>query len=149
MSSNPCWYSRAKPFFLAALSLFTWWQWQQTSKRDKLTRFDVDKRFTNAISYGNTIYMSGQVGEGKTIEEQTRSALSEIDKALASAGSDKSNILELTIWLSDMARDYNTVNAIYDTWITPGKPPTRACVQAKLYSEDCYIEIRCIAAKTY
>ncbi len=93
--------------------------------------------------------MSGQVGEGKTIEEQTRSALSEIDKALASAGSDKSNILELTIWLSDMARDYNTVNAIYDTWITPGKPPTRACVQAKLYSEDCYIEIRCIAAKTY
>jgi enamine deaminase RidA (YjgF/YER057c/UK114 family) len=142
----PCWYSKLKPFALLSFSIYAFWNFY-FAKRNNLIRYDVDKRFTNAISYGNVVYMSGQVGEGKTIEEQTRFALAELDKALKSAGSDKSQILELTIWLSDISRDYNAVNAIYDEWIIPGKPPPRACVQAKLYSDECYIEVRAVAAK--
>ena len=100
-----------------------------------------------SIKYGDTIYISGQVGEGGgTIEEQTRVALASVDAALAKAGTDKSRILEVTIWLADMENDYKGMNEVYDTWIIPSSPPTRACVEAKLYSPSCKVEVRVIAA---
>jgi enamine deaminase RidA (YjgF/YER057c/UK114 family) len=43
--------------------------------RKNIERFDVDARFTDAVRYGDLVFISGQVGEiGETIEEQTRSA---------------------------------------------------------------------------
>ena len=113
-------------------------------RKQKITRYDVDKRFTNALTYNDLVFMSGQVGNGSNIEEQTKSALEEIDSALLKAGSDKSKILELTIWLSDMAY-YDAMNKVYDKWIVPSSPPPRACVQAKLAKPEYLIEIRVIA----
>jgi len=40
----------------------------------------------------------------------------------------------------------NKKNIVYDKWIISGKPPTRACIEAKLYSPDCKVEVRVIAA---
>ena len=37
-----------------------------------IDRFDVDARFTNTVKYGEMVFISGQIGEGSTIEEQTR-----------------------------------------------------------------------------
>lgn len=112
-----------------------------------IERFDVDTRFTNSLYYRDLVFMSGQVGEGDTIEDQTQSALSQVNDALVSAGSHKSRILELTIWLADIERDYDRMNSIYDQWIESTMPPCRACVQAKLASDKYLIEVRCIAAK--
>ena len=72
--------------------------------------------------------------------------MASVDAALAKAGTDKSRILEVTIWLADMEKDYQGMNAVYDTWIVPSSPPTRACVQAKLYTPSCKVEVRVIAA---
>lgn len=112
----------------------------------QIQKYDIDGRFADAIKYGDTVYISGQVGEGATIEEQTRVALAGVDSALHKAGSDKTRILEVTVWLADMTNDYAGMNAVYDNWIVPGSPPTRACVEAKLYSPDCRVEVRVIAA---
>jgi enamine deaminase RidA (YjgF/YER057c/UK114 family) len=114
--------------------------------KPKIERFDVDSRFTDVVRHGNLVFMSGQLGDGTTIEEQTASALDYIDKALAQAGSDKTQILELTIWLADMEQDYDAMNRVYDQWLVPGMPPCRACVQAKLAKPEWKIEIRCIAS---
>ena len=38
------------------------------------------------------------------------------------------------------------MNSIYDEWIIKKSPPTRACVQAQLYSKECLVEVRVIAA---
>lgn len=115
-------------------------------KTSSVRRFDVDARFSNAITYNNTVYISGQIGDGETIEEQTKSALAAVDEALAQAGTDKSRVLEVTIWLSDMSADYAAMNAVYDKWLIVGRPPTRACVEAKLFSPKCKVEIRVVAA---
>lgn len=77
-----------------------------------MKRFDISDRFTESISYGDLVFMSGQLGEGETIEQQTRNALSIIDSILQKAGTDKSKILELTIWLQDIQRDYNGMNKV-------------------------------------
>jgi enamine deaminase RidA (YjgF/YER057c/UK114 family) len=111
-----------------------------------IEKFDVDSRFADSIKYGGLVFISGQVGEGSTIEEQTKSALSYVDAALEKAGTDKSRVLEVTIWLQDMDKDYDSMNAVYDQWFPAGSPPTRACVQAKLAKPEWKVEIRVIAA---
>ena len=42
-------------------------------KSGKLNRYDVESRFTDSIEYNGMVFISGQIGEGDTIEEQTRS----------------------------------------------------------------------------
>jgi enamine deaminase RidA (YjgF/YER057c/UK114 family) len=118
---------------------------KQSSSSKEIERFDVDSRFTDACRYNDLVFISGQVGLEGDIEQQTKRALSDVDAALAKAGTDKSRILELTIWLADMA-DYDGMNAVYDKWIIPGKPPCRACIHAKLAKPEWKIEVRVIAA---
>jgi len=128
--------------------LSTWITNRKRRNQTMITRYDVSNRFTEAIKYGDHVYMSGQLGEGETIEEQTRNALSIIDSILEKAGTNKANILELTIWLSNIERDYDGMNKVYDDWIPKGVPPPRACVEAKLFSSKYFVEIRAVAAIT-
>lgn len=116
------------------------------SDNSDIEKFDIDNRFTDAIKFNNMVFISGQIGDGDTIEEQTISALNYVDLALAKAGTNKSRILELTIWMQNIDADYSKMNIIYDKWFTPGSPPTRACVEAKLASPKYKIEIRVVAA---
>lgn len=90
-----------------------------------IEKFDIDNRFTDAIKFNNMVFISGQVGHGETIEEQTSDALDCVDKALKKAGTDKSRVLEVTIWLADMTADYDKMNSVYDKWFPAGSPPTR------------------------
>ena len=49
---------------------------------------------------------------------------------------------------SDWPRDsIDEMNAIWDTWVAPGRPPTRACVEARLASPKYAVEIRVLAAR--
>jgi enamine deaminase RidA (YjgF/YER057c/UK114 family) len=72
---------------------------------------------------------------------QTQDILAQIDGSLAEAGSDKSKLIEATIWLADMAT-FSEMNEVWDAWVTPGRPPTRACVEARLASPQYAVEIR-------
>ena len=66
------------------------------------------------------------------IAAQTRSALAEIDRVLALAGSGKSGLLQATVYLDDMA-DKAVMNDIWCDWVGPEENwPQRACVGAKL-----------------
>ena len=111
-----------------------------------IQRIQPGARYSEAVIHGDTIYLAGQVGEGKTIAEQTRSALTYIEELLAEAGSDKSKLLMVTIWLADMA-DYAGMNAVWDAWVSPGNTPARATVEAKLASPDYKVEIMVVAAR--
>ena len=76
--------------------------WMIGRRGKAIRRYDVDHRFTDVASYDGLVFMSGQVGEGDTIEAQTTSALKCVDDALKKAGTNKNKILECTIWLSSM-----------------------------------------------
>jgi enamine deaminase RidA (YjgF/YER057c/UK114 family) len=114
----------------------------------EVKRYDVDSRFSDAIRYGELVFISGQVGSGETIEEQMKTALASVDAALAKANTDKTMILEVTIWLADMA-DYDEMNKVYDAWLPPKQPACRACIQAKLASPDYRVEVRVIAGTKF
>ena len=64
----------------------------------------------------------------------------------AEAGSDKSRILSVTIYLRDMARDYAGLNQVWDAWVAPGAAPGRACVEAAMYRPEVLVEMMVVAA---
>lgn len=112
-----------------------------------ITRIDTDHRMSQIVIHGETIYLSGQVGEpGEDVAAQTRTALAEIEALLAQAGSDKSHILSATIWLADIA-DFETMNSVWDAWVDTANPPARATGESRLATPEYRVEIIVIAAK--
>ncbi|MBB3998245.1 RidA family protein [Aureimonas pseudogalii] len=111
-----------------------------------IRRIEPGRRMSAAVVHGNTVYLAGQVGEpGQDVAAQTKTVLSEIDRLLAEAGTDKSKILQATIWLADMA-DFGAMNAVWDAWVDPANPPARATGESKLATPDYRVEIIVIAA---
>ena len=69
----------------------------------------------------------------------------EIDRLLAEAGTDKSKLLYVQIWLADMG-DFAAMNAVWDAWVDPANPPARASGEARLAAPEYKVEIIVTAA---
>ncbi|MNW10059.1 putative endoribonuclease L-PSP [compost metagenome] len=65
---------------------------------------------------------------------------------LAELDSDKSKIVEATIFLTDLA-DFDAMNEAWDAWVAEDNAPVRCTVQAKLAHPDWKIEIRIVASR--
>lgn len=110
-----------------------------------IRRIDVGPRMSDIVIHNNTVYLAGQVGEGETVNEQTKDVLAQIDAALAKAGTNKSKILQAIIWLSDMST-FAEMNAAWDAWVDPANTPARATGEAKLAAPKYKVEIIITAA---
>lgn len=113
-----------------------------------INRIGVAARYSDLVIHGNTAYFSGYVPEtsiGQSVTEQTRDILGQIEQSLTEIGSDKSRLLQATIWLKDMSF-YDEMNAVWDAWVVKGATPARACVESKLANPDYALEIQVIAA---
>jgi enamine deaminase RidA (YjgF/YER057c/UK114 family) len=114
-----------------------------------IKRIAPGPRMSKAVVHGNTVYLAGQVADksaGKSVGEQTTEILSIIDGLLAEAGSDKSKLLMVNIWLSDIST-FAEMNGEWDKWVSAGNAPGRATVEAKLAAPQFTVEIAVIAAK--
>ena len=111
-----------------------------------ITRIEPGPRMSAAVIHGDTVYLAGQVGEGPTVTEQAQSALAEVDRLLAAAGSSKSKILSTTVYLANMG-DYAAMNAVWDAWIDPANPPARATCEARLATPAYVVEFVVTAAR--
>jgi enamine deaminase RidA (YjgF/YER057c/UK114 family) len=111
-----------------------------------ITRIEPGARMSQAVIHGNTVYLAGQVGEGADVTAQARSALAEVDRLLALAGTDKAHILSVTVWLADIA-DFAAMNAVYDAWLDRANPPARATGEARLATPDYRVEFIVTAAR--
>jgi len=115
----------------------------------KIERKDVGARMSRIVVHGDTVYLAGLVADkarGQSVGDQTREILGMIDGFLAKAGTDKSKLLQATIWLQDI-RTVDEMNAVWDAWVAPGETPARACIEARLQSPQLMVEIRVIAGK--
>jgi enamine deaminase RidA (YjgF/YER057c/UK114 family) len=113
-----------------------------------IQRIGVGPRMSQAVVHGNTVYLSGTVADktaGMSVGAQTKEILAIIDGALAKAGSDKTKILSVNIWLTDI-KTFAEMNAVWDSWVPQGHTPARATVEAKLAAAQYHVEIACIAA---
>lgn len=111
-------------------------------------RLLTETRHSEVVIHNSTVYLAGQLADDYSgdIVAQTRETLASTDRMLAEAGSDKSKILSVTIFLKDIARDYAGFNQVWDAWVVPGAAPARACVEANMYKPDVLVEITVVAA---
>jgi enamine deaminase RidA (YjgF/YER057c/UK114 family) len=115
----------------------------------KIERHETGLRMSRAVIHGDTVYLAGIVADspkGKSVAEQTKNILSQIDGFLALAGTDKTKLLSANIWITDMA-NFAEMNSVWDSWVSPGNTPARATVEAKLASPDYKVEIMVVAAR--
>ncbi|MFK7891652.1 MAG: RidA family protein [Granulosicoccus sp.] len=91
------------------------------------------------VKHNGVVYLSGQVGDGETLAEQANDCLGRVDAALKDADSSREQILQATIWLSDMSY-FAEFNEIWNAWVPNGHAPASACGEVKLAREVLKIE---------
>jgi enamine deaminase RidA (YjgF/YER057c/UK114 family) len=113
-----------------------------------ITRISPGPRMSGAVVHGDTVYLAGHVNGDRSegVRGQTRRVLERIDERLQEAGTDKSKVLSVQVWLADIAT-FEEMNEIYDQWVDRANPPVRATVEARLASPDYLVEIAVIAAR--
>jgi len=100
---------------------------------------------SQGVVHGGLLYTAGQVDKESTdVGEQTKNVLAKIDALLAQVQSSKSQVLSANIWLSDMAT-FEDMNRVWEHWIDPYNPPTRATVESRLATPEYKVEIAVIA----
>lgn len=114
-----------------------------------IIRIDPGSRMSQAAASENLVFLAGQVAEfaeSRSVRDQAEQILRRCDVLLSQVGSDRSRILQTTIWLRNMT-DYAEFNAVWDAWIDPRNPPPRACTQAILARPEWLVEVMLIAAR--
>lgn len=101
---------------------------------------------SRAVVHGGTVYLAGQTADDRSasIEEQTRRVLAKIDEMPAPAGTDKSRLLNLTIWPASMG-DFAGMHAVNDAWGIEARQPACCCSAVQLAAPDIRVEIMAVA----
>ena len=106
--------------------------------------------YVQAIKANGMVYCSGQLGidptVGKmpeTVEEQARCSMNNMGAILKEAGSDYSQIVKTTIFLTNM-EDFAKVNEIYKSYFGDSYPAP-SCVQVAKLPLGGLVEVECIA----
>ncbi|WP_065408029.1 RidA family protein, partial [Shigella sonnei] len=94
-----------------------------------IVRIDAEARWSDVVIHNNTLYYTG-VPENLDADafEQTANTLAQIDAVLEKQGSNKSSILDATIFLADK-NDFAAMNKAWDAWVVAGHAPVRCTVQ--------------------
>ena len=77
-----------------------------------ITRIKSGDRMSQAVVHNGIVSTAGQVAQnakGASATDQTKDILKAIDELLDAAGTDKSNLLTATIWLSNIG-DFAEMN---------------------------------------
>ena len=107
--------------------------------------------YSLGIRSGGFLFLSGQLGldpgsgefvEGG-VEAQTRQALLNITAVLQEAGSDLSDVVKTSVFLSDIA-DFPKMNAVYAEFFKKN-PPARSTMQVGALPKLGLVEIEVIA----
>jgi len=102
-----------------------------------------------AIQVGNRLYVSGITGNTASnkgdAKAQTAETLAKIERTLKAAGYSWANVVDSTVYLSNMA-DYAAMNGAYRDALMKDFP-ARATVGAGLMGADAAVEIMMVAAK--
>ena len=106
-------------------------------------RLRVTSRYCEVAISGNQVHLAGQLADDTSLDigAQTQQTLDNIDRLLSEAGTDKTHILSVFIFLKDIEKDYAAMNAVWAAWIAEGHPPARTCVESRLYAPDVLVEM--------
>ncbi|MBO1326607.1 RidA family protein [Acetobacter sp. TBRC 12305] len=112
-----------------------------------ITRLEPEERLSGAVIYNGLIHLAGQVADDPSLDAQGQmeDILRQVDALLAQAGTDKSRMISVQIFLADM-NDMAGMNRAWDAWLDRANKPARATVEARLANPAWRVELTGIAA---
>ena len=106
--------------------------------------------YSPIVEHGGLLYISGQIPAdpvthevAETIREQTMAVLSKIDLLLTEAGSSRNKVVQVRIYLSDIAL-WDEVNRVYSGFFGDHRP-ARCIVPVGELHYGCLIEAEAVA----
>jgi 2-aminomuconate deaminase len=92
---------------------------------------------------GVTLSASGAI-VSEDIEQQCRSVFENVRHVLEASGSRWENLVDVTVFLTNMKRDFATYNRIYAEYFRENQP-CRTTVEVNALPTPIAIELKCIA----
>ncbi len=110
--------------------------------------------YNQAVLFGNTLYISGQIGiDAKTgvlrdddISTETKQVMRNLEAILSEAGMDFRDVVKTSIFLKDM-HQFQQVNEVYGTYFEEHSAPARETVEVANLPKFVNVEISMIAMK--
>lgn len=106
--------------------------------------------YSQAVLAGEWVFVSGQLGlspQGEMVSEnaaeQAKQALENLRAILREAGLDLENVVQVTIFLTDI-QQFSAVNEVYAQYFKPPYP-ARCCVEVSALPREGKVEIAAIA----
>jgi 2-aminomuconate deaminase len=100
---------------------------------------------TNAI-VGNEYFADGRVRR-YDIEAQARAVFANVRTVLDASGAHWEGLVDVTVYLTDMARDFKAYNAVWAEFFPdPANAPCRTTLGITALPTPIAIELKCIAA---
>lgn len=112
-----------------------------------ITRLEPEERLCGAVIHNGLIHLAGQVADDSSLDVKGQMAdiLRQVDALLSKAGTSKSRLISVQIFLTDI-NDITEMNKAWDAWLDHTNKPARATVEAKLANPAWKVELTAIAA---
>ena len=99
--------------------------------------------FSHAVVANGFVFVSGQIGAGATIQEQTRQSLRNVEKILQAAGSSLEHVVKVTVLLA-RPELFKDMNEAYAGFFPKGKP-ARSVARLGVEIPNVLISVEAIA----
>jgi 2-iminobutanoate/2-iminopropanoate deaminase len=112
--------------------------------------------YSHAVEAGGFVFVTGQLATDPDddslpvppgIEAQTHKVMDNLGRVLKGCGLTLADVISVRVFLTEFARDYAAMNAIYATYFPEGRRPARTTVGVTGLARDGIIEIDMIAAR--
>jgi 2-aminomuconate deaminase len=108
--------------------------------------------YPHARRVGGLLFLSGigprtpgtdEIPEG--IEAQCHSVFANVRAVLEDAGAKWEDLVDVTVYLTNMKRDFSIYNRLWAEYFSKGTPPCRTTVEILSLPTPISIELKCIA----
>lgn len=111
--------------------------------------------FSHAVEAGGFVFVTGQMPDSPEapgvlpdgVQAQTRAVMRNLAIILAGVGLDLSRTVMARIYLTEFARDYAALNAIWPSFFVPGRLPARTTVGVTGLAYGALVEIDLVARR--
>jgi 2-iminobutanoate/2-iminopropanoate deaminase len=111
--------------------------------------------FSHAVRAGDFLFVTGQMPTdpadntrcvGEDVAAQTRQVIANLQRVLAGCGAEWARTVMARIYLTDFARDYAAMNAVWEAAFAPGRLPARTTVGVTGLALGALVEVDLVVA---
>ena len=108
----------------------------------KIHRINPCKRWSDVTVFNGivTFTEAADTDTSADIKGQVEQIFNQAEASLSLVDSDKSRILAVTIYVTDLA-NMDVLNDVWDSWFPQDCAPSRACVKAELVDPNLLVEM--------